>query len=166
MPERSLKRRIASINCHFRLKWLENHRSCDIHKKGALKNEVKNHPIWNNARISNLKNSRLTFCSPGEWSSSGIDQELSMKALKNMSRKFPKLQSLGIKAIKYSLNNFFKKAKIRTVMTYESLLRLLTALSELQDFHHLEYEFLKYEFNKFFHIFSIFQAVKSVIWKS
>ncbi len=67
MPEKSQEQIAASIHAFLRLKWLETHKSYELLKKGALKNEDKHQHIWNNKRKSNLKNFNVTFCNPGEW---------------------------------------------------------------------------------------------------
>ncbi len=130
MPEKSQRQIAASINGFIKLKWLESHKSYEFLKRGVLKNETKNHQIWNNTRKSSVKNFNITFCSPGEWSSFGMDQDLHLEALKKISQKFHKLQTIKIRAIK-------------TVINYEHIMHIVEALCNAPDFYHFEYEFLK-----------------------
>ncbi len=68
MPEKYQSQIANSMNGFLRLKWLENHKSYEFLKKGALKSEIKNHHMWlRSTRKSNLKNFNVTFCNPGEW---------------------------------------------------------------------------------------------------
>jgi len=129
MPERSEQYRIKESKYTHQHPDLESIKYYGIVQKGTLRNEIidqKQTPkIYKFPRIKFLD---ATFSVPGEWANMGIENDLNEQLTKSFDG-FPQLQVLRLKLIK-------------TMSNYHEILNILTAVSTLQNIHHLDFEYL------------------------
>jgi len=130
MPERSEEWRKGDQHYQSRLRCLENLRYSGIVQKGTLKNEKLNQGQTSKAyKFPKVKNVYAVFSIPGEWANMGIGNDFDEMHLTQVLEGFPQLQVLKVKIIK-------------TMSNYQDIINTFTGMSNLQNIHHLEFEYL------------------------
>jgi len=130
MPERSEQFRKRESNYRPRHPYLENLKCSGILQKGTLKNEkLDEAQTFKMPKFPRIKIIDVTYSVSGEWSNMGIEDGFNEKVLTKLFEGFPQLRVLKLRAIK-------------TMSNYEDIMNMLTAISNLQNIHQLEFEYL------------------------
>jgi len=130
MPERSKKVAQMGLVCFSKLRLLENIQVYGVLKKGAIRDEISQSPKWKDSvKLNRVKYINAASSVSGQWADMGIEKDYNVQMLTHTFKKIPQLEKMKIKSMK-ALSN------------YEATLTFFTAISQLKNFHHLEWELL------------------------